>query len=187
MKNLLLQPAVLTELAKNSNTEFQQALPKFSETITELNQKCLKLDSKLELITDELLKAKESAQKNLWYQKIKRVEEEKERYKKQMESLQMKQKIFQSQELDPKSIEKAIELLFENFEALDGKVKHLMVLNIIDQVKIEKDCIVIAVKNPTRKSTVNQGMQLFYQDEEWLLRPLQELGLKIAALIMIKA
>ena len=74
-----------------------------------------------------------------------------------MESLRTKQKLSQVQELDPKSIEKAIELLFSNFEALDGKIKHLMVLNIVNQVKIEKDCIVIAVKNPTRKPSVNQG------------------------------
>ncbi|MBI2603498.1 MAG: recombinase family protein [Deltaproteobacteria bacterium] len=169
LKKLLLQPGIIADLAKNANRSYSETLPNLSVTIAELTQKSAKLEAKLGLIADQVLDSKDDSQKAIWNAQLQRVQRERLGYEKQIESLQTRQKT-QIQNLDPKRIEKAIEDLIANFDILDGRCKHLMISSIVDRVDIKRDSIGIAIKNPLNQLDVNQGMKMFYSEEEWLLR-----------------
>lgn len=170
LRKLLLQPNLLAELAKNSNSKYCKALPNFATAISEFTQKCAKLDAKVDQITDQILDATDSHQKAIWNGKLQRIQTERMGYEKQIESLKTRQRTFQYQQLDHKNIELALKKLMANFETLSGRSKHLMISSIVDRVDINKDAIVIAIKNPQNQLGVNQGTQLFYSKDEWLLR-----------------
>jgi hypothetical protein len=138
--------------------------------IANLTQKCTKLESKLDSITEQILEANNLKEKAIWNSKLQRIQTERQNYEKQIESLRARQRASQCQDLDHKNIGIAIENLVTNFESLDGQRKHLMISSIVDRIDLTRESIEISIKNPPRQTVVNQGMQLFYCKEEWLRR-----------------
>ncbi len=177
LKKLLIQPKILVELAKSSNAKYRASIPSFSATIAELMKKCIQLDSKLDSITDHILESKISSERTIWHSKLQRIQTEKQKFEKQIESIRARQEASKYEDLDAKRIEQAINNLMISFNNLDGGRKHLMVSSIVECVEIKKDSIGILLKNPLKQPDVNQGMQFFYSKEEWLRRPLIEPGI----------
>lgn len=50
------------------------------------------------------------------------------------------------QDIDPQSLESAIDNLMANFKTLDGGFKHLMISIIVDGIEIKRDSIGIFLK-----------------------------------------
>lgn len=148
LKGVLQSPAVIEELAKKANSTFQEARPDYTNEIAACQNKIEGILKKLDKISDQILESKDTHEKEIWTEKLRRVQDEKKIAETEILRLREESKQQHFELLDGTKIREVLGHLMADFESLDKGVKKALLSNILESVQVLKEKIVINVKNP---------------------------------------
>jgi site-specific DNA recombinase len=148
LKKLIQAPQLLKELCAEANKKAAATQPNYDELIRAEKKRADGVTNQLDKITDEVLSATGSEEKQMWRDKAFRLQTERTNIEKQItyfESLK-KQK---PEQVSASMIEAALSKLGDGFKGLPVAARLRIIKGVLANVRINKDySITLSVKNP---------------------------------------
>ena len=148
LKEVAASEEVVRGLIARANADFKKAQPDYREAVLATKRRIEGISAQLDKVTDEILASVSSEEKRVWSGKAQRLQAEKDRVAQEMQVLGKDRDGAQDRMLDESAVVAALARFRDEFDGLPFPARQGLVVSLLDSVNVEKDEIVLNLKNP---------------------------------------